>query len=175
MRIVATGYNNMIEVKLSSFWRLENFECDGLNYTGSDGINTMAFSSTSNDYVHDLVLDGLEFHHFNNVPISTKVATWNMVIRNCHIHDTYVGLYLGNSDGYLPIMNLTFERNFVEKCTNYNMQIKAQLPRVGAAPGHHAGAHLHQLGLADQGQTSSCGMKRRRPPTGRTCWSMRRP
>jgi hypothetical protein len=140
VKILATGNNNMIETRNSSFWRLENFEMDGNNYLGSDGIHTSLSSDYNNDYTHDLVMDGIELHHFNNVPISTKITTWNMIVRNCWIHDTIVGLYMGNSDGYGAIINFTLEHCLVEKCQNYNMQIKAQLPRVGVAlgttPGH---------------------------------------
>ena len=46
VRIVATGNNNMIETRNSSFWKLENFEMDGVNGTGSDGIHV----SQSSDY-----------------------------------------------------------------------------------------------------------------------------
>ena len=35
------------------------------------------------------------------------------------------GLYMGNSDGYQPIMNFTFEHNLVERTGNYNMEVKA--------------------------------------------------
>ncbi len=135
VKVLATGNNNMIETRNSSFWRLENFEMDGSNYLGSDGIHVSLNSDYNNDYTHDLIMDGIEVHHFNDVCISTKVTTWNMTVRNCYIHDTIVGLYMGNSDGYAPIINFTLQHCWIERCQNYNMQIKAQLPRVGVALG----------------------------------------
>jgi len=140
VKVLATGNNNMIETRNSSFWRLENFEMDGNNYVGSEGIHTSQNSDYYNDYTHDLIMDGLDMHHFNNVIVSTKITTWNMTVRNCHIHDAVVGLYMGNSDGYAPIINFTLQHCWIERCQNYNMQIKAQLTRTGVAlgttPGH---------------------------------------
>jgi hypothetical protein len=135
VKVLATDNYNMIETRNSSFWRLENFEMDGNNYVGSDGIHTSLSSDYYNDYTHDLIMDGLEIHHFNDVCVSTKIPTWNMTVRNCHIHDTIVGLYMGNSDGYAPIINFTLQHCWIERCQNYNMQIKAQLTRTGVALG----------------------------------------
>jgi len=145
-RIMATGYNNMFEVKRSSYWRIENLELHGRNI-GSEAFKTQVYSDYHNDYAHHIVLDGLEIHDFRDNGISTKCAVWDMTIRNCYIHDIGdVGLYLGNSDGYHPIMNLVFENNFVERTGNYNMQIKAQLPRVGVAQGTTPGLEFDSWG-----------------------------
>jgi len=145
-RIRATGYNNMFEVRRSSYWRIENLELDGRNI-GSEAFKTQVVSDYHNDYAHHIVLDGLEIHHFRDNGISTKCTVWDMTIRNCYIHDIGdVGLYLGNSDGYLPIINLVFENNFVERTGNYNMQIKAQNPRVGVARGTTPGLEFDSWG-----------------------------
>jgi len=135
-RIVATGFNNMIEFKRSSYWRLENLELDGDNYTASEAFKVQTVSDYHNDYGHHIVLDGLHIHHFMDVCISTKATVWDMTVRNCYIHDTNsVGLYMGNSDGYQPIMNFVYEHNFVERTGRYNMEIKQQNPRIGVALG----------------------------------------
>ena len=51
-----------------------------------------------------------------------------------------------------PIINFTFVHNLVTSCQNYNMQIKAQLPRVGIALGTTPGHTFTSWGLAGQGQ-----------------------
>jgi hypothetical protein len=43
-------------------------------------------------------------------------------------------------------MNFTFERNLVERCGNYNMEVKAQLPRVGVALGTTPGREFTTWG-----------------------------
>ena len=146
-RIVATGFYNMIEFKRSSYWRLENLELDGDNYTASEAFKVQTVSDYHNDYGHHIVLDGLHIHHFQDVCISTKATVWDMTVRNCYIHDTNsVGLYMGNSDGYLPIMNFVYENNFVEKTGRYNMEIKQQNPRIGVALGTTPGLEFETWG-----------------------------
>ena len=146
-RICSTGYVNMIEFKRSSYWRFENLELDGDNYTGSEAFKTQWLSDPNWDFAHHIVLDSLDVHHFQDVCISTKVATWDLTIRNCHIHDTNsVGLYLGNSDGYHPLMNFVFENNFVERTARYNMQIKHQWERIGVARGDWPGLEFDSWG-----------------------------
>ena len=73
-RIVSTGYVNMIEFKRSSYWRFENLELDGDNYTGSEAFKTQWLSAPDWDFAHHIVLDSLDVHHFQDVCISTKVA-----------------------------------------------------------------------------------------------------
>jgi len=139
-KILATGNNNMVEIRNSSYWRVENFEIDGRNtggaWTASDGIKGTVNTDANNDYYHHFVFDNLYIHHLYNNCFSSHITGWDIEIRNCHFSDAQeVGLYMGNSNGYQPIMNFTFERNLVERTGNYNMEVKAQLPRVGVALG----------------------------------------
>jgi len=148
-RLIAnSGTADMIEIRQCSYLRLENFEIDGNNmmYAGVDGINCKTGPSGTS-YVHHLVIDGVEVHHVAGNGISTKVTAWDIEVRNCYIHDTgYPGLYLGNSDGSMPIMNLTFENNFVERTFSYNIQVKHQNTRFGVALGDTPGLEFESWG-----------------------------
>lgn len=150
--ILATGMNNMVEIKNSSYWRMENLELDGRNgggaWTGSDGIKAAVSTGTpDNDYYHHFVFENLYIHHFYNNCFSSHVTGWDITIRNCHFSDAQeVGLYMGNSDGYKPIMNFIFERNLVERTGNYNMELKAQYTRIGVATGTLPGLEFDTWG-----------------------------
>jgi hypothetical protein len=65
--------------------------------------------------------------------ISTKVPTWNWVIRGNVINGAGTGLYLGNSDGTFPFVAGIIENNLVENTIGYDMEIKWQLPRPSVA------------------------------------------
>jgi hypothetical protein len=151
-RVLATGYNNMVEIRNSSYWNIENLEIDGRNtggtVTASDCIKaSVTTSGSSTDYYHHFVFDGVYAHHVHGNCFSSHVTGWDITIRNCRFSDAAdVGLYMGNSDGYQPIMNFTFERNLVERCGNYNMEVKAQLPRVGVALGTTPGREFTTWG-----------------------------
>lgn len=152
VRILATGYNNMLEIRNSSYWRIENIELDGRNAAGtvtaSDCIKASITTGGSHtDYYHHFIFDGIYAHHVHGNCFSSHVTGWDITIRNCHFSDAAeVGLYMGNSDGYQPIMNFTFERNLVERCGNYNMEVKAQLPRIGVALGTTPGLEFTTWG-----------------------------
>jgi hypothetical protein len=150
-RIVATGFNNMVETYNSSYWRIENLDIDGRNLAGartaSDGIKGKVNTDSDNDYYHHFVFENLYVHHVYNNCFSSHVTGWDILIRNCHFSDAQeVGLYMGNSNGYQPIMNFTFDHNLVERTGNYNMEVKAQLPRVGVGLGTTPGLEFTTWG-----------------------------
>jgi len=139
-RIVAVGYNNQIELTDSSYWRLENLELDGID------VSSEAFKAQGS-YAHHIVLDGLHVHDYLDVMLDTKAVTWDMTIKNCHVHDGgSVGLYLGNSDGNGQLINFTFDNNLVERTYSYNMQIKQQNTRTGIASGTQPGFEFDSWG-----------------------------
>ena len=139
-RIVAVGYYNQIELTNSSYWRLENLELDGI------GVSSEAFKAQGT-YAHHIVLDGLNVHDYLDVTLDTKAVTWDMTIKNCHVHDGgSVGLYLGNSTGYGQLINFTFDNNLVERTYSYNMQIKQQNTRTGIASGTQPGFEFDSWG-----------------------------
>ena len=147
-RILAYGnYYNIIDIRNSSYWRFENFEIDGFDFLSSDAIKCSTSADPDNDYTHHIVIDGLHIHHIDGNGVSTKVATWDFEVRNCYIHDTKnPGAYLGNSDGELPIMNLIFENNFIERTRSYNIQVKHQYERIGVARGDTPGLEFTTWG-----------------------------
>jgi len=140
---------NLIEFKNSSYWRVENLVLDGNNFNcpGADAFKTMPLSDETWDYAHHIVLDGVEICDFDGTGISTKVSTWDMEVRNCYIHDVHnPGAYLGNSNGQQPIINLSFEHNFIERTGSYNIQVKHQWPRAGVARGDTPGLEFDSWG-----------------------------
>ena len=158
--IRATGVNNMIEFRNSSYWRLENFELDGRDSSGavagSDGIKatvTTSDGNPDNDWSHHLVFDGLEIHHVSNACINTQVTVWDLTVQNCWLHDAIgsasapgLGAYLGSPDHVQQIINLTFRNNLIERTGGYGMQVKAQNPRTGLTLGTTPGLEFTSWG-----------------------------
>ena len=122
---------------------------------GRSGANTMDISDCSYLVIRDLVFDGRNIHDIDAIKasggsggvhhvtiegnlirghggtqqtcgISTKVTTWDWVIRDNVVLGAGTGLYLGNSNGEEPFIRGIIEGNLIKNPRGYCMQIKRQ-------------------------------------------------
>jgi hypothetical protein len=122
---------NTIEISDSSYVVLRNLTIDGKKVGGAFGINA------SRGPVHHITVEGCTFSNHDagqqTVAISTKVTTWNWIIRKNRIVGAGTGLYLGNSNGSQPFIGGLIENNLVSDTIGYNMEIKWQSGRTAQA------------------------------------------
>lgn len=121
--------NNTIEIKNSSYIVIKNIKLDSLGLPGVFGVSANGL----NNLVHHIVVEKNIFVNQHGsqqtVGISTKVPTWNWIIRNNRIVGAGTGLYLGSPDGSNPFIAGLIEGNLIQNTIGYNMQIKHQGPR----------------------------------------------
>ncbi|HET9952710.1 MAG TPA: hypothetical protein VFS09_13040 [Candidatus Eisenbacteria bacterium] len=127
---------NTVQLYGSSYVAIKNLTIDGQGYD-VDGINAKGTPS------HHILIEGCTFLNFANnqqtVAISTKVETWNWIVRGNYIDGAGTGMYFGNSDGCCPFVAGIIENNLVKNTTGYNVQVKHQnvytlLPGMPAGP-----------------------------------------
>jgi MYXO-CTERM domain-containing protein len=128
---------NTVEISDSSYIAVENLTIDGKHVDGVFGI------SAADGVVHDVRIEGCNLINHDGGQqqdgISTKVATWNWVLRRNRIKDVGTGVYLGNSNGSDPFIAGLIEQNVIENPIGYCMEIKYQNPRPDI-PGMPTGA-----------------------------------
>ena len=117
---------NTVQIKDSSYIRIQYLRLDGQNISGIDGVNGRGVT-------HHITLDHLVIvgHGADQqtIGISTKGPAWNWLIRENVIEGAGTGMYLGNSDGSFPFVAGVIENNLVFDTIGYNIEIKHQLPR----------------------------------------------
>jgi hypothetical protein len=128
------GYRT-VEIVDSSYVVVKNLVIDSRNIPAADGVKAPA---TGRSAPHHIVLDGNLIIGAGATQqtdgISTKVTTWNWVIRRNAIVEAGTALYLGDSDGTAPFIAGVIEDNLIINPTGYGMQIKHQTQRP-ALPG----------------------------------------
>ncbi len=126
---------NTIEIQNSSYIEIYNLELDGQNLSGVDAVK--AGGDENINWAHHITLENLYIHSHDNgqqtVGISTKIPSWDWVIRHNIIDSAGTGLYLGNSNGNAPFIRGLIEGNLIVDTVGYNMQIKHQNPRPSLA------------------------------------------
>jgi hypothetical protein len=128
--IVGEAGHRTVEIVDSSYVVVKDLVIDSRNIPGADGVKAPA---TGRSPPHHIVLDGNLIIGAGATQqtdgISTKIATWNWVIRRNAIVEAGTGLYLGDSDGSAPFIAGVIEDNLVIDPTGYCMQIKYQTQR----------------------------------------------
>ena len=123
------GYRT-VEIVDSSYVVVKSLVIDSRNIPGADGVKAPARGRAA---PHHIVLDGNLIIGAGATQqtdgISTKVATWNWVIRRNAIVEAGTALYLGDSDGTAPFIAGVIEDNLIVNPTGYGMQIKYQTQR----------------------------------------------
>ncbi|MFI5401436.1 MAG: hypothetical protein ACHQ1G_00655, partial [Planctomycetota bacterium] len=132
-RILGRACCNTVEIRSGTYLAIEDLTIDG---QGIDGIFAV---SASGSPCHHVRIENCRMvghgAHQATVAISTKVATWNWIIRRNTIVAAGTGMYLGNSDGTRPFIAGLIEYNLFLDSKGYNTEIKHQNSRDGSIPG----------------------------------------
>jgi hypothetical protein len=122
--------NRTVEIIDSSYVVVSNLVIDGRGIPGADGVKALA---SPHPATHHIVLDGNLIigagANQQTDGITTKIPTWNWVIRRNMILSAGTALYLGDSDGTAPFIAGLIENNLVVDPIGYGMQIKYQIAR----------------------------------------------
>ena len=135
-RFLGVNGKNTIDIRNSSYVTIRNLVLDG---QGIDGVDAIKAGGQANHWAHHITVEGCTItgHDAGQtnqqiVGISTKIVTWDWVIRGNVIDGAGTGAYLGNSDGTRAFIGGLIEGNLFKKTLGYNMQIKHQLHRQQA-------------------------------------------
>ena len=122
--------NKTVEIIDWSYIVVSNLVIDGRGLPGADGIKALA---SPHPATHHVVLDGNLIigagANQQTDGITTKIPTWNWIIRRNTILSAGTALYLGDSDGTAPFIAGLIENNLVVDPIGYGMQIKYQIAR----------------------------------------------
>ncbi len=128
---------NTVELENSSFITIQNLVLDGQDIPDEDAIKA---GGAPTSWTHDITIEGCTILRHDGGGqsqqtdgISTKIVSWNWVIRNNVINGAGTGMYLGNSDGSAAFFGGVIENNFYESTLGYNMEIKFQVDRGQSA------------------------------------------
>jgi len=127
---------NTVDIKNSSYLVLRNLYFDG---QGIQDIDAIKAGGQAVDFAHHVTIEGCTIvghdggeTNQQTVGISTKIVTWDWIIRGNVIDGAGTGAYLGNSDGTRAFIGGLIEGNLFKKTLGYDMQIKHQLDRQQA-------------------------------------------
>ena len=127
------GYRT-VEILDSSYVVVSNLTIDARGILGGNGVTA---SLTPHPATHHIVLDGNLIigagASQQTDGISTKIPTWNWVIRRNTIVAAGTAIYLGDADGGKPFIAGIIENNLILVPVGYCMQIKYQLARPALA------------------------------------------
>jgi hypothetical protein len=132
-RILGRACCNTVEIESATYLAIENLTIDGQDIDGIFAISATG-SPCHHIRIENCMIVGHGFHQAT-VAISTKVTTWNWVIRRNTIVAAGTGMYLGNSDGTLPFIGGLIEYNLFLDSKGYNTEIKHQFSRDPSIPG----------------------------------------
>jgi hypothetical protein len=122
--------NKTVEIIDASYIVVSNLVIDCRELPGADGIKALA---SPHPATHHVVLDGNLIigagANQQTDGITTKIPTWNWIIRRNTILSAGTALYLGDSDGTAPFIAGLIENNLVVDPIGYGMQIKYQIAR----------------------------------------------
>ena len=138
-RFVGKSGKNTIDIKNSSFITIQNLLLDGQDISGIDAIKA---GGQASDFAHHITIEGCTITKHagggssqQTVGVSTKIVTWDWIVRGNLIDGAGTGMYFGNSDGSRAFIGGVIEGNLFRDTLGYNMQIKHQTDRgQGAVP-----------------------------------------
>ncbi|MFN8332073.1 MAG: T9SS type A sorting domain-containing protein [Saprospiraceae bacterium] len=125
--LIGNSCCNTVSLTKCSFLVLSHLSLDGQNQF----VDAVKAEGTTGNWTHDITIQYCTITGYGidqqAVGISTKCPSWNWIIRKNKIIGAGTGLYLGNSDGYMPFVNGIIEYNYIASTVGYNMQIKHQI------------------------------------------------
>jgi hypothetical protein len=132
-RILGRACCNTVEIRGGTYLAIENLTIDGQDIDGIFAVSATG-SPCHHVRIENCTIVGHGAHQAT-VAISTKVTTWNWVIRRNTIVAAGTGMYLGNSDGTVPFIAGLIEYNLFLDSKGYNTEIKHQNSRNGSIAG----------------------------------------
>ncbi len=133
---------NTISIERCAYLKIQNLLLDGQDIPYIDAVKA---EGTLGNWAHHITIENLLIINHGGAPltvgISTKCPAWGWVIRNNHIIEPGLGLYLGDSDGSAPFVAGLVEYNLVLNPLRYCMQIKHQNVGTRDVPGMPTQAH----------------------------------
>lgn len=132
-RILGRACCNTVEIRSGTYLAIENLTIDGQDIDGIFAVSATG-SPCHHVRIENCTIVGHGAHQAT-VAISTKVTTWNWVIRRNSIIAAGTGMYLGNSDGSVPFIGGLIEYNLFLDSKGYNTEIKHQNSRNGTIEG----------------------------------------
>ncbi len=132
-RLLAKSCCNTIDLQDAAYIVIKDITFDGQDIAGVDAIKA---NGTAGHWTHDITVEGCTITHHDGggtdqqtVGISTKIVSWNWIIRDNVIDGAGTGMYLGNSDGSEAFIGGLIEENLYRHTLGYNMEIKQQIDR----------------------------------------------
>ena len=132
-RFLGRSCCNTIDIADSSYVTIRNIEFDGQDLAAIDAIKA---GGNADQYSHHITVENCTIRrhdgggaHQLTVGISTKIVSWDWVVRDNVIDGAGTGMYFGNSDGTRAFIGGIIEGNLFLSTLGYNMQIKHQLNR----------------------------------------------
>src|SRR5215469_12755864 len=120
--IIGEPGHNTLEIADSSYLVVANLTIDSHGIPGAYGI---AVTPKAGSLIHHIIIDGNLIIGAGATQqtdgISTKMPTWNWVIRRNMIVDAGTAIYLGDSDGSKPFVAGIIENNLVLDPLGYCM------------------------------------------------------
>ncbi len=132
---------NTVDIRDASYIVLRRLQFDG-KQAYVDAIK--AGGNDSQQLTHHITVEGCYIHNYGDgaekqiVGISTKLVSWDWVVRGNIIEAVGTGMYFGNSDGSSAFIGGLIEGNLITGTVGYSMQIKHQLDRTTPLSGNAA-------------------------------------
>jgi hypothetical protein len=121
--------SSTVEIVNSSYLVVRDLTIDSRGMLGADGIKAGGADNVS----HHIIVQGNRITGAGASQqtdgISTKITTWNWIIRGNWIEHAGTGMYLGNSDGSAPFIAGLIGGNRVIDPIGYCIQVKYQIAR----------------------------------------------
>jgi len=128
---------NTIDLRDSSYLTFRNLVFDG----NGEAVDAIKAGGNDSNWSHHITVEGCTVtnHSVGDtnqqiVGFSTKIVSWDWVVRGNTIDGAGTGIYFGNSDGSAAFIGGLIEGNLFLDTLGYNMQVKHQSER-GQVPG----------------------------------------
>jgi hypothetical protein len=132
-RLLAKSCCNTLDLQDAAYIVIKNLTFDGQDISGVDAVKA---NGGAGHWTHDITVEGCTITHHDGggtsqqtVGVSTKIVSWNWIIRDNVIDGAGTGMYLGNSDGTEAFIGGLIEGNLYRHTLGYNMEIKQQIDR----------------------------------------------
>ncbi len=131
-RFVGRSCCNTIDLRNAAYVTIENIVFDG----NGEAVDAIKAGGGASDWTHHITIEGCRFENHDAgqtsqqvVAISTKIVSWDWLVRGNVIDGAGTGAYFGNSDGSGAFIGGVIEGNLFADTLGYNMQVKHQNAR----------------------------------------------